>query len=93
MRENINWHWKQQPMKHIIIVPTRTMIHPHLDVITIIHVQDTPKNICIRIQAKKSMQRHPIIMTYADYDYIFDAIERHEKFEFERNVSVNSDKE
>ena len=32
-------------------------------------------------------------MTYADYDYILDEIERREKIEFERNGSVNSDEE
>ena len=32
-------------------------------------------------------------MTDADYDYILDEIERCEKNEFERNVSVNSDEE
>ena len=39
------------------------------------------------------MQRHPIIMTGADYDYILDEIERREKIEFEINVSGNNDKE
>ena len=52
---------------------------PHLDFITIIYVQDIPKNICNRIQAKKSIQRHPLIMTDADYDYIQDEIECREK--------------
>ena len=42
---------------------------------------------------KKYEQRHPIIMTDADYDYILDEIERREKIELERNVSGNSDKE
>ena len=32
-------------------------------------------------------------MTDADYDYILDEIECHEKIDFERNVSVNSDDE
>ena len=32
-------------------------------------------------------------MTDVDYDYILDEIERHEKIDFERNVSVNSDDE
>ena len=32
-------------------------------------------------------------MTDADYDYILDEIERREKIEFGRNVSVNSDDE
>ena len=36
------------------------------------------------------MQRYPIIMTDADYDYILDEIERREKNEFERNVSGNN---
>ena len=29
---------------------------------------------------KKSIKRHPIIMTDADYDYILDEIERRENF-------------
>ena len=36
------------------------------------------------------MQRHPIIMTNADCDYILGEIERREKIGFERNVSGNS---
>ena len=32
-------------------------------------------------------------MTGYDYDYILDGIERREKIEFDRNVSVNSDDE
>ena len=32
-------------------------------------------------------------MTDADYDYILDKIERHEKIDLERNVSVNIDEE
>ena len=47
---------------------------------------------CNRIQAKKSVQRHTISITDADYDYILDEIERHEKIEFERNLIINSDK-
>ena len=38
---------------------------------------------------KKAMQRYQIILTDTDYDYIME-IERREKNEFERNVSVNS---
>ena len=32
-------------------------------------------------------------MTDADYEYIWDEIERRETIIYERNVSVNSDKE
>ena len=48
------------------MVPTRIILHPCIDVITIIYLQDIPKNLCDRIQAKKNIQRHPIIMTDAD---------------------------
>ena len=79
MQENTNWYCKQQPMQHTIIFPTRTIIHPRLDVITIRYVQYVTKNVCNRIQAKKSIQRHPINMNDDDYDYILDEIERREK--------------
>ena len=93
MQEKTNWYWKQQPPQQTAIVPTRKIIHPRLDIITIIYVQYTPKKFCNMIQAKKSIQRHPIIMTDDDYDYILDEIECRENIEFERNVSGNSDEE
>ena len=79
MQENTNWYCKQQLLQQTTIVTTHTILHPLLDVIIIRYVQDIPKNICGRIQAKKAIQRHPIIITDADYDYIFDEIERREK--------------
>ena len=79
MKENTSWYWKQQPLKHTIIFPTLTIIHPSLEVIIIRYVQDIPKKLCGRSEAKKSIQRHPIIVTDADYDYIMDEIERREK--------------
>ena len=93
MKLKTNWYWKQQPLQQTIIVPTRAILHPRLDVITIRYVQDTPKNICNRMQSKTFMQIHPIIMNDADYDYILYEIERCGFFYFERNVSVNSDEE
>ena len=45
---------KEQPLQQTIIVPTRTILHPRLDVIKIIYVQDTPKNVCNMIKANKS---------------------------------------
>ena len=68
MQENTNWYWKQQPLQQTIMVPTRTILHQRLDFITIRYVQDIPKNVCNRIQAKEAIQRHPIIMTDADSD-------------------------
>ena len=70
MQESTNWYWKQQPLQHNIIVPTRTIIHPRLGVVVITDVQYTPKNVCSKVQAKKSIQRHLICLTDADYYYI-----------------------
>ena len=79
MQENSNWYWKQQPLQHTIIIPTHTILHPHIDVIIIRFIQDTHKNICSRNQLEKAIQIHTIIVTVADYDYILDEIERREK--------------
>ena len=93
MQENFNWYCKQQPLQQNTIVPTRIILHPCLDVVRITDVQDTPKNVCNRIQAKKSIQSHPICLTGGDYDCILDEIERRYKIEFKSNVSGNSDEE
>ena len=79
MQENTNWYCKQQPLQQTIIVSTRTILHPCLEVITIIDVQYIPRKICGKNKAKKAIQRRPIIMTDTDYDYIMDEIERCEK--------------
>ena len=76
MQENTNWYWKQQPFQQTIVVPTRTILNSHLEVIIIRYVQDIPKNIFGRSEAKKAIKRHPTIVTDADYDYIVDEIER-----------------
>ena len=78
MKEITNWYWKQQALQQTIIFPTRKILHPRLYVIIIRYVQGIPKNICSRNQAKKAIQRYPIIMTDADYDSILDEIERRE---------------
>ena len=52
MQENTNWYWKQQPLQHTIIPPTRTIIHARLHVIIIRYVQEIPRNLCSRKRAK-----------------------------------------
>ena len=54
------------------------MLHPRLEVIRIRYVQDTPKKRFGKNKEKKAIERHPIITTNADYDYILDEIDRHE---------------
>ena len=53
MQENTNWYWKQQLLQQTIMVPIITILHARLDVIIIRYVEDTPKKICCRKQAKK----------------------------------------
>ena len=62
MQENTNWYWEKKPLKQTIIVPTRTILHPRLDVIIIRYVQDTPKNICIRNQEKNPYKYIQLIL-------------------------------
>ena len=40
------------------------------------------RNFIAGTKQKKAIQRHPIIMTDADYNYILDEIERREKLSF-----------
>ena len=82
-KEKTNWYWKQQPLQHTIIFPTRIIRNPRLEVIILRYVQDIPKKLCGRDEAKKSIQIHPIIMTDADYDYILDKIELREQLSLE----------
>ena len=75
MQDISNWYWKQQSLQENIIFPTRTILHPCLDVVRIIDVQDIPKFVFNRMQAKKIIQRHPIFLTDKGYDCILEVIE------------------
>ena len=72
-------------------MPTRTILHPQLEVDTITDFHSTPTSICSITQAKKAISRHPICLTDADYDYILEEIGRRDKTEFEREVDVYID--
>ena len=32
MQVDTNWYWNQHPQQHVIVVPTRTILHPRLEV-------------------------------------------------------------
>ena len=53
MQESTNLYWKQQPLKHNIMVPKCTILHPCLEVIVIRYVQYTPKKILAGTKQKK----------------------------------------
>ena len=42
----------------------------------------TPLKLCVTGLNKKAIQRHPIFLSDADYDYILDEIESWDKIEF-----------
>ena len=50
MQDNNNFYWKQQPLQPNIMNPTRKIVHPSINVVGIIYVQDIHKNVCNRIQ-------------------------------------------
>ena len=72
------------------MVLSLNILHPRLYVVRITYVQDIPKTVCNSIQAKKSILRHPIFLTDADYDCKLDEIKLQYKIDFESNVSGNS---
>ena len=91
MQVDTNWYWNKQPKHHVITVPTRTIIHPQLEVDAITDFHAIPTGVCSRTQEKKSTSRHPICLTDADYDYILEEIGCRDKIEFEREFYMYSD--
>ena len=83
-----NWYWNQQPKHHAITVPTRTILHPQLEVNMITDFHAIPTSVCSRTQAKKVISRQPIFLTDAEYDYILKEIGGRHKIESEREVDV-----
>ena len=72
MQVDNNWYWNQHTQNHVITVPTRTILHPQLEVNSVTYFHEIPKIVCNRIQAKKTISRHPICLTDSDYNYILE---------------------
>ena len=53
MKVDTNCYWNQQPNHHVITVPTRTILHPQLEVDAITDFHAIPTSICSRTEAKK----------------------------------------
>ena len=66
MQIDTNWYWNKQPKNHVITVPTRTILHPQLEVNTITDFHAIPTSVCSRTQTKKNISRHPIFLTDSD---------------------------
>ena len=69
MQVDTNWYWNQQPQQHVIIVPTRRLLHPRLEVNTRTDFHAISKSVlCTRTQAEKCKSRNPICLNDSDYD-------------------------
>ena len=82
MQVDTNWYWNQQPKHHFITVPTRTIIHPQLEVNAVTYFHAIPTSVCTMTQAKKSISRQPICLTDSEYDYKLEEIGRRDKIDF-----------
>ena len=56
MQVDTNWFWNKHPILHVITVPTRTILHPQLEVNTVIDFHAIPTSVCSRTQEKNSYQ-------------------------------------
>ena len=56
MQVDTNWYWNQQSKHHVITVPTRTKLHPQLEVNAITYFHAIPTSICSKTQEKKQSQ-------------------------------------
>ena len=70
MQVDTNWYCNQHPEDRVITVPTRTILHPRLEVNAVIDFHSIPTSVCTRTKAKKVSSRQPICLTDSDYDYI-----------------------
>ena len=56
MQVDNSWYWNQQTKHHIIKVPTRTVLHPQLEVDAITDFHEIPTGVCSRTLAKNPSQ-------------------------------------
>ena len=66
MQIDTNWYWNKQPKHHVIIVPTRTLLHPQLEVNAITDFHAIPTSLCSRTQANKAISRQSLCLTDAE---------------------------
>ena len=70
LQEKSKWYFDKKKQQQFIIFPMHTLVYPRLDVMVVKYVHDIPKNVCNRIQTKKSLQIHPICFNDSDHNYI-----------------------
>ena len=70
MQDNTKWNWEQKPQHKNIIFPTRTIIHPCLDVTTVTEVETILKSVFNENKSRKAIQINLIYLTYYDRGFI-----------------------
>ena len=94
MQVDTNCYWNQHLQQNVITLPTRTILHPLIEVNALTYFHAIPKRVCNRTMAKKGISRQPVCLTDSDYNYILEEIGHQEIYIFERDVEVyNNDKE
>ena len=56
MQLDTNWYRNKQSEHHVITEPTRTILHPKLEVNAVTEFHAIPTSLCTRTQAKKPYQ-------------------------------------
>ena len=41
IQDNTKWYWEKSPQQNNLLVPTRTIVHPCLDVMTVTKIKNT----------------------------------------------------
>ena len=56
MKATTNWYWKQNQNEHIVIILTRTIVTPVLDVSLIKNIADIPRSVVNKNQSRQDIQ-------------------------------------
>ena len=78
-------------MKQSVMISTRTIVHPCLEVSVINNVADIPRSIFNNNNKHKDVQWQPIFIYDAGHYYILDEIERRGHIEYKKQIQ-NDDK-
>ena len=76
VKEKTYCYWGQKRHQQSIIAPTRTLLHPFLDVLAGKYFHGIPKSICNIKQSKQALQKHTICLTNSYHDYILEETEK-----------------
>ena len=58
MQVDNDWYCNQHPQQHVITVPTRTIVHPRLEVISLTDFHAIPKSVCNRTKVGGELMKN-----------------------------------